>query len=153
VLSTSQALLPHLPVALLIGAYALTFGLLSVQVYDGYGAPGFDMAIPDQGVWLLSRFHVPFCTVIGRNFFADHTSFIFLAAVPLYWIYPHAQGLLVLQACLLAGAAVPIYLLARRRVGGTVLPTLLAAAYLLNPALQNGNLEQMHVECFTVFFV
>ena len=58
------------------------FSLLSVQVHDGYGSPGFDMAILDQGVWLLSRFHVPFSTVMGRNFFADHTSFIFLLAVP-----------------------------------------------------------------------
>ncbi len=33
------------------------------------------------------------------------------------------------------------------------MPTLLVAAYLLNPALQNGNLEQVHVECFTVFFL
>jgi uncharacterized membrane protein len=146
-------LLPYLPIVALVSVYAVRFGLLSVQVYDGYAAPGFDMAIPDQGVWLLSRFHVPFSTVIGRDFFADHTSFIFLAAVPLYWFYPRAQGLLVLQSCLVAAAAIPIYLLARRRVGGVLLATLLAAAYLLNPALQNGNLEQVHVEGFTVLFL
>lgn len=152
-MAAGQGILPHLPVAVLILAYVLRFSLLSVQVYDGYGSPGFDMAIPDQGVWLLSRFHVPFSTVMGRDFFADHTSFIFLLAVPLYWIAPRAQTLLVLQSCLLAAAAIPIYLLARRRVGGALLPTLLVVAYLLNPALQNGNLEQVHVECFTVFFL
>jgi uncharacterized membrane protein len=151
--SVGTRVVPHLAVAVLVLAYVLRFSLLSVQVYDGYGAPGFDMAIPDQAVWLLSHFHVPFSTVMGRDFFADHTSFVFLLAVPLYWIFPRAQTLLVLQTCLLAGAAIPMYLLARRRVGGAVLPTLLVAAYLLNPALQNGNLEQMHVECFTVFFV
>jgi uncharacterized membrane protein len=153
VVAAGKAVLPYLPVAVLIVAYALRFGLLSVQVYDGYGSPGFDMAIPDQGIWLLSRFHEPFSTVMGRDFFADHTSLIFLLVVPLYWIVPRAQTLLVLQSCLIAVAAIPIFLLARRRVGGTLLPTLLAAAYLLNPALQNGNLEQVHVECFTVFFV
>jgi uncharacterized membrane protein len=141
---------PHLPVALLIGAYALRFSLLSVTVHDGYGTPGFDMGIFDQGIWLLSRFHAPFVTVMGRNLFGDHTSFILLLAVPLYWVYPHAQALLVLQSCLLAAAAVPIYLLARRWTGSTVLATALAASYLLNPALQNGNLEQFHPECFLV---
>ena len=70
------------------------------------------MGIFDQGVWLLSRFHAPFVTVMGRNLFGDHTSFILLLAVPLYWIWPHAQTLLVLQTCLLAAAAIPIYLLA-----------------------------------------
>jgi hypothetical protein len=87
--------LVHLPVAVLIGAYVLWFGHLSVAVHDGYGTPGYDMGIFDQGVWLLSRFHAPFVTVMGRNLFGDHTSFILLLAVPLYWIWPHAQTLLV----------------------------------------------------------
>jgi uncharacterized membrane protein len=137
-------------VALLVGAYALRFSLLSVAVQNGYGAPGFDLGIFDQGVWLLSRFHAPFVTVMGRNLFGDHTSFILLLAVPLYWLYPHAQALLVLQSCLLAAAAIPIYLLARRWTANTALATALTAAYLLNPALQNGNLEQFHPECFLV---
>ena len=145
--------LPHLPVLVLAAAYAIRFSELSVAVHDGFGTPPFDMAIPDQGIWLLSRFHAPFVTVMGRNLFADHTSWILLLAVPLYWVYPHAQALLVLQSCLLAGAAVPIYLLARRRLGSTWMATALAATYLLNPALQNGNLEQFHVEAFTVLFV
>ncbi len=145
--------LVHLPVAVLIGLYVLRFSLLSVQVHDGYGTPGYDMGIFDQGIWLLSRFHAPFVTVMGRNLFGDHTSFILLLAVPLYWVWPHAQALLVLQTCLLAAAAVPIYLLARRRTGSGLIATALAAAYLLNPALQNGNLEQFHPEAFLVLSV
>jgi uncharacterized membrane protein len=129
------------------------FGQLSVAVQDGYGTPGYDMGIFDQGVWLLSRFHAPFVTVMGRNLFGDHTSFILLLAVPLYWVYPHAQALLVLQSCLLAGAGVPIYLLARRWTASTALATALTASYLLNPALQNGNLEQFHPEAFLVLSI
>jgi uncharacterized membrane protein len=144
----SRRLLVHLPVALLVVAYVVRFGLLSVQVYDGYASPGYDMGVFDQGVWLLSRFHAPFVTVMGRDLFGDHTSFILLLAVPLYWVWPHAQTLLLLQTLLLAGAAVPIYLMARRRVQGVWMPTALAGAYLLNPALQWGNLEQFHPDSF-----
>jgi uncharacterized membrane protein len=145
--------LAHLPVAVLIAAYVFRFGLLSVQVHDGYGTPGYDMGIFDQGVWLLSRFHAPFVTVMGRNLFGDHASFILLLAVPLYWLWPHAQALLVLQTCLLAAAAVPIYLLGLRRTRSGLIATTLVAAYLLNPALQNGNLEQFHPEAFLVLSV
>ena len=145
-----RRLVPYLPVIVLMGAYIVRFSLLSVQVQDAYGAPGFDMGIFDQGVWLLSRFHAPFVTVMGRNLFGDHTSFILLLAVPLYWVWPHAQALLVLQTCLLAAAAVPIYVLALRRTASVAIAAGLAAAYLLNPALQNGNLEQFHPECFLV---
>ncbi|MBV9661162.1 MAG: DUF2079 domain-containing protein [Acidimicrobiales bacterium] len=145
--------LPHVPVAALIAAYVVRFGLLSVQVYDGYGSPGYDMGIFDQGVWLLSRFHAPFVTINGRDLFGDHTSFVLLLAVPLYWIWPAAQTLLVLQVVLIAAAAVPVYLLALRRSRSPGLATALAAAYLLNPALQQGNLEQFHPESFLVLFV
>ena len=142
----------HLPVAAAIGFYFVHYALLSVQVQDAYAAPGYDMGIFDQGVWLLSRFHAPFVTVNGRELFGDHASFVLLLAVPLYWILPEAQTLLVLQAALLAAAAIPIYLLGLRRLGRSWMATPLAVAYLLNPALQHGNLEQFHPECFLVFF-
>jgi uncharacterized membrane protein len=143
----------HVPVAAAIGFYFIRFALLSVQVQDGYGAPGYDMGIFDQGVWLLSRFHAPYVTVMGRDLFGDHTSFVLLLAVPFYWIWPEAQTLLVLQAALLAAAAIPIYLLARKRTGSVAVATGLAVAYLLNPALQRDNLEQFHPEAFLVFFL
>jgi uncharacterized membrane protein len=146
----ARPLMPHLPVAVLMVTYAVWFSQLSVQVHDGYGTPPYDMALFDQGIWLLSRFKAPFVTVMGRNLFGDHTCFILLLVVPLYWIYPHAQALLLLQSCLLAAAAIPIYLLARRLLDSAWLATALAATYLLNPALQNGNLEQFHPESFLV---
>ena len=148
-----RRLLVHLPVVAVIAAYAVRFSLLSVQVYDGYGTPPYDMSIPDQGVWLLSRFHAPFSTVMGRDVFADHTSFIFVLLVPLFWVYPHAAALLVTQSLLLAAAAIPIYLYALRRLGSVPMATALAGAFLLDPALQRGNLEQFHVECFTVLLL
>lgn len=137
----------------MLALYIARFGLLSVQVQDGFGAPGYDLGIFDQGVWLLSRFDAPFVTVMGRDLFGDHTSFVLLLAVPLYWLWPAVQTLLVLQTVLLAGAAVPIFVLARRRLGGVWMPSALTAAYLLNPALQRGSLEQFHPECFLVAFL
>jgi len=113
-----------------------------------YEQPAFDMAIPDQGIWLLSRFHDPFLTVAGRNLFGDHPSFIYLLLVPVYWVFPHTETLLVVQSVLIALGAVPVYLLARYLLRSWALATCLAAAYLLNPALQQTNLEQFHVECF-----
>jgi uncharacterized membrane protein len=142
----------HLPVAAAVGFYFVHYALLSVQVQDAYAAPGYDMGIFDQGVWLLSRFHAPFVTVNGRELFGDHASFVMLLAVPLYWIAPKAQTLLVLQAGLLAAAAIPMYLVGLRRLRQVWMAAPLAIAYLLNPALQHGNLEQFHPECFLVFF-
>lgn len=152
-LGPSTGWLRHVPVAVLILAYAVRFGSLTVNVLHGYGEPAFDLGIPDQGIWLLSRFHNPFVTVMGRQLFGDHTSFIYLLLVPLYWVYPHTSALLIVQADLLATAAIPIYLLGRHLLHSTTLATLGAAAYLLNPALQQGNMEQFHVEAFEVALI
>lgn len=135
-----------------MGLFFVRFALLSVQVQDGYGAPGFDMGIFDQGVWLLAHFKAPFVTVMGRDLFGDHTSFILLVVVPLYWIWDEPQTLLVIQAALLALAALPVYWLAVKRLG-PVVATTVAVAYLLNPALERGDLEQFHPECFLVLFI
>ena len=144
------AVIPPLILIVLMAAYAIYFSRLTVEMHRGYGMPGFDFGIPDQGVWLLSRFKAPFVTIMGRDLFADHTSFIMLLLVPVYWVYPHAAVLLVVQSGLLALGAVPVYLLARDRLHSPGLATVLAGAFLLHPALQWGNLEQFHTECFLV---
>jgi uncharacterized membrane protein len=126
---------------------------LSLKLYYGYGDSPFDLAIFDQGMWLISHFHVPFVTVMGRNLFGDHTSFVLFLLAPFYRLFPEPQGLLVLQTLLLAGPAVPIYLLARKYIKSTLIATSLVATYLLNPLLQQGNLDQFHPEAFQVLFI
>lgn len=145
-----RPLLPHLPVAALMVAYTIYFSRLTIDIYRGYGSPGFDLGIYDQGLWLMSRFHAPFVTIMGRNLFGDHASLILLLLVPLYWVLPSAPALLVVQSAALALGALPVYLLGRDRLKSTVLATLLAGAFLLHPALQGGNTEQFHPECLLV---
>ena len=148
--SDLRSLPPHLPVIVLMAAYATYFSRLTVEMHRGYGTPGYDMGIFDQGIWLLSRFKAPFVTIMGRNLFGDHTSLILLLLVPVYWVYPHASALLIIQSTLLALGALPVYLLARDRLHNNVMATVLAGAFLLHPALQWGNIEQFHPECFLV---
>jgi uncharacterized membrane protein len=138
----------YLPLAVLIIAYTVHFSDVTVAMLRSFQQPAYDMAMPDQGIWLLSRFHDPFLTVAGRNLFGDHPSFIYLLLVPVYWVYPHTSALLVAQAALQAAGAIPIFLLARHLLRSPVLATLLAAAYLLSPVLQQTDLEQFHVEAF-----
>ena len=140
----------RIPIALFVIFYAAHFSLISLSFYRNYDTAPFDLGVFDQGVWLLSRFHDPFVTVMGRNLFGDHTSFILLALVPVYWVWPHVDALLVIQSCVLACSVIPIYELARRRLGSNTLATALGLVLLLNPALEHGNLEAFHPECFLV---
>jgi uncharacterized membrane protein len=138
---------------LLVVAYVVYFIHLNLQSYYTYGEPPFDLAIFDQGMWLTTHFHVPFVTIMGRNLFGDHTSFVLLLFAPFYRLFPEPQGLLVLQTLLLAGPAVPIYILARKYIKSTVIATTLVAIYLLSPLIQQGNLDQFHPESFQVLII
>jgi uncharacterized membrane protein len=138
---------------LLVVAYIVWFSHLSLALYYGYSQPPYDLAIFDQGMWLITHFHVPFVTVMGRNLFGDHTSFVLFLFAPFYRLFPEPQGLLVLQTLLLAAPAVPIYVLARKYIKSTVIATALVAVYLLNPLIQQGNLDQFHPEAFQPLFI
>jgi uncharacterized membrane protein len=141
-------LLQALPLTAMMCLFVVRFASAAVDFLNSYQQQAYDFSLYDQGIWLMSRFHAPFMTVMGTDMFAAHTVFIFALLVPLYWVYPHAAVLLVLQAVALALGAVPVYLLAKRLLRNAAMATLLAGVYLLNPAIERGNLEQFHVEAF-----
>jgi uncharacterized membrane protein len=141
---------PVVVLVLLIAGYALYYGLWSVRKYHAYAAPAFDMSIFDQGVWLLSRFKDPFVTILGLNLFGDHVVFIMAFFVPLYWIWPSPETLLVVQAMALAVGGFPIYLIGRRVLKSRWLALIPTFAYLLYPALGWLNLENFHPDALEV---
>jgi len=68
--------------ALLVGAYASYMSVKTVDIHRGLGTSAYDFGLYEQGIWLLSRFESPFVTLMGRNLFGDHSSFILLFLVP-----------------------------------------------------------------------
>jgi uncharacterized membrane protein len=85
---------------------------------------------------------------MGRNLFGDHTSFILLPLVPLYWVHPGTGTLLLLQSAALAAGAIPVFLYARRHLRNEADALLLAVCLLINPALNWVNLEGFHPDDF-----
>jgi uncharacterized membrane protein len=141
---------PRLLLVLATLLYAYYYGKLTLDRFDAFHQPGFDLGIFDQGVWLLSRFKDPFVSIMGLNLFGDHASYILLAFVPLYWIWPAPQLLLLAQTLALAVAAIPVFLLARRVLHNSWIALLPALAFLLNPALGWVNVENFHPDSFEV---
>lgn len=142
---TARALL-----AFAIGSYLLLFISWTLQNHYTFGTFGFDLGIFDQGVWLLSQFKEPFITVMGTHLFGDHTSFILILLVPLYWIWPSVNVLLVVQCLVLGMAAIPAFLLGRWMLRNEWLALCVAIAYLLQPVVAYTNLEQFHPDAFEI---
>ena len=137
----------------MVVAYTAFFTNRTLDIHHGLGTSSFDSALYDQGVWLMSRFHAPFVTLMGRNLMGDHSSFVMVMLVPLYWAFPAAGTLFFTQAAALGGGAIPVYLYARRRLDSDWFGVGMAAVYLLHPAVSWTNMENFHPDAFLGLFV
>ena len=98
--------------------YALVFGALSLIRHWSFHSTGLDLGVFDQVVWNTSQGRFMESTLsldrcVPHSFLGDHFSPILLALVPLYWIAPHPETLLVVQTVALALGAWPVFLLAK----------------------------------------
>ena len=135
-------------VAILVGIYSLYFSWLTVGVHRGLGSSAYDFGLYDQGIWLLSRGNSPFVTLMGRNLFGDHSSFILLFIVPIYWLTSSTSVLFIIQSFALGIGAFPLYAYSRRALNSDAMGFVMAAAYLLHPAVGLTNVENFHPDAF-----
>ena len=130
--------------------YVQVFGWLTWQQQTNFGTFGFDMGIYDQGIWLLSRFHVPFDTVRGLNYFGHHVNIITLLFVPFYWLGAGPHFLYFVETIAMALGAVPIWLLATDKTDQPWVSLVPAGAYLLYPALEWINWWHFHPDALII---
>ncbi|MHB1130334.1 MAG: DUF2079 domain-containing protein [Ilumatobacteraceae bacterium] len=137
----------------LMAMYAAYFTALTVGIHHGLGTSSYDFGLYDQGIWLLSRGKSPFVTLMGRNLFGDHSSFILLLLVPLYWLFSSTATLLVVQSVVIALGGIPVFLYTRRRLSSDAMGAAMVAVYLLHPAVSWTNLENYHPDSFLALLV
>ncbi len=130
-------LTPPWALALLMTLTALTLSIAGAYKYSYWGH-GFDMVDFHMPIWgtLQGRF-----LLVSRYNFTDtfmglDVALGFLPAIPFYALLPSAYTLVVLQALLLVSAALPVYLIARDRLGDGWGGVAGAALYLFYPTTQ-----------------
>lgn len=127
--------------------YALFMSAFTVARHNAFQTHAFDLGIYDQGLYTLLRYGYMRPTLFGEEAIihaGEHFSPIFYLVAPLYALAQNARTLLILQSVFLAAGAIPVYLLARLKLGGQTLPIALSAAYLLYPALHGVNTFDFH---------
>jgi uncharacterized membrane protein len=151
---------PWLPTALVILGvlgYAIYFSVITVQNHFRLQTSGYDLGIENNLVWNAAHFNAPLfkTSVIGgpnATHIGFHETYIsYLFGLP-YRLYPHPEFLLVLQATLIGGAALPLYLFARRHVGDWV-ACLVSWVCLLYAPMHGSNLYDFHYLPFAPFFL
>jgi uncharacterized membrane protein len=131
-------------------AFFVVFGALILRRHATFGTPVFDFGIFDQGLWLLSRFDEPFVTLRGLHLFGDHSSYLMLGLLPLYWVWDDPRALLLLTVAALAATAPIVYRVGRGEGLAPVLAAAIAAGYLLAPGTQWQAWDSFHPETLTI---
>lgn len=133
-------------IAAVTSVFVISYGTLMVLQFERFHVHAFDFGIFDQGLWLLSRFHEPFITVRGLHLFADHSSYVLALLVPVYWIAPLPEVLIVLTVVIIGAGAPLTYALARAHGASPVLSALVGTGYLLYPAVSWAAYDAFHPE-------
>jgi uncharacterized membrane protein len=136
-------------VALGMVLFAVVFGMLGVQNHRNFGTWSYDMGIYDQSFWLVSRGE-SFVSVRGLDFWGHHVNLIVIAFVPFYWLGAGPSFLYVVQACVLALGAWPIYLIARDKFNTGWMGLLFAVVYLMYAPVQWISWAMFHPEALVI---
>jgi uncharacterized membrane protein len=155
-IAAQRALLPAFVVAAAALGYAAWFGHVTLEAHWNGHTRSYDLAIFDNLLWNVVN-GGPFLvsTPAGGgevSHFGRHATLLAYALAPFYALHPSAATLLVLQALLIGGAAVPLFLFARRHLAPW-LACAVALAYLLYPPLHGSNLYDFHFLALSPFFV
>jgi len=138
--------------------YGTAFSILTILRYHAFRTRAWDLGIFTQSFWTTCNAGKFFyCTAelpvnLSGSFFGAHFSPILFLVLPFYWVLQTPETLLVIQAFILALAAVPIFKLADEYAGGRTAGLLFSTAYLIYPAIGYINNYDFHVEAFIPLF-
>ena len=140
-----------------VAAYAAYFGYYSVQHHHNLRTNSYDLGIFDNVLWNAAdrySFSLPASPTLGPDarHLGQHATFIALAVAPIYGMLPRAETALWMQSVIVALAALPLFVIARRRLGAWS-ACLIAVGYLLYPPVHGPNLYDFHFIMFGPFFL
>lgn len=143
------------PALCLTAVFALAFfvfvSLWTVCRVLAYRTPTYDFGIFSQMFHQMRTTGAPITTLERDGLlshFAVHVSPIYYLLLPFYCIFPRPETLQVLQAALLASAAIPLWLLAKMHGFSPIQRALFCLLLFLYPAYSGGTAYDFHENAF-----
>ncbi|MDE1820486.1 MAG: DUF2079 domain-containing protein [Euryarchaeota archaeon] len=116
-------------------------------------ATTWDLGLYQQALWSVGHgrplYEAADFEVAGYPSFLEvHTSFVLFAVAPVYDALPSPLTLFTLQSIVVAGAAIPLYLLSREVVGRGPIALTPPLLFLCSAAVIGSSIYDFHVEAF-----
>lgn len=136
-------------VVLMLACVVLLGGASFIRHYL-FNSTGYDLALQSQVAWNTAHLRPFASTVEVSNYLGDHLQpYLGLLAIP-YVLVPSPYLLLAVQTCVLASTAVPLFVLARRKLGSAGAGLVFALCGLFYPPLGFVNRFDFHFEVVAI---
>ena len=141
---------PRRVVAVGVALYASIFSFVTVTRHLTFRTHALDLGYYVQLTWNLARGNGPYVSLPEMHAWGDHLSPIVYLFVPPAWLLPSAPVLLVGQSVILALGALPVFGIARHRLGDGPPAAAFAILYLVNPSLHGINVRDFHAAALAI---
>ncbi len=137
--------------AVLAIVFIVFVGLVCCMKYRNYFTSCYDFGIFSQAFYYLKETGLPLSTCERDGLlshFAVHFSPVLYLLLPVYFIFPHPETLLVAQAVVVASGVIPTLLICRRKGLSDAQSLAAAVCYLAMPCFAGGSFYYFHENCF-----
>lgn len=138
----------------------ILYSFISIQKHLHFQTFGWDTAVFDQQLYLLTHFKAPIFSMGKMHALGDHFQLLFLIiGTPLYSLYNSPNVLFILQAFVTSLSIVPLYLIAKHLLSQTditktytiIISQILSMSYLFSVSIQSMITDEFHNEPFAAF--
>lgn len=132
-------------ILLLILLFSLVYSFIGISKHNHFQTFGWDTAIFDQQVYLVSQLKLPYSSLHGFLGLGDHFHpLLYLVGGLIYKFWSDARALYILQSAMVSLSALPLYLLVKEVLKKTKLSKvqiqlfgiLISLLYLFNVSMQ-----------------
>jgi len=135
---------PIIVIWLLVFIFGSVYSTYSIVRHLKMETFAFDLGIYDQIIWLFGHGRPLFSSLLEVHPWADHFTPTLLLLSPLYWLWDNVIILLVFQAFFSCLGAIPIYLLAKKKLNNEIVSIVIAFGYLAFWGIQNAIAFDFH---------
>ena len=152
-----QYRLPHFLFVIVSLTYLIYFGSYATQRYLAFETGAFDVGVYAQPLWNYLQGRGFALSIVaadhGLSRWATHVEPILFLILPLYRLWPDPRTLLWLQVSALSLAALPLYVLALRRLQNAWAALVIVLTYFLMPATEAVTLFDFHAVALAPLFL
>jgi len=95
----------------------------------------------------------PFWNAMFIDFSPNHFNLILYFFIPFYLLYPNTMVLQFFQVIILSSGAIPVYLLAKKKLNSELVAIVFSISYLLSPLISNYIILDYHSSVLSLTFL